>query len=570
VFDFSNRLASRLAVLLTLALAPLGSIAIYSEFEAWRTQIQSFEASLLARTADAVAGQRGLLESAMLAIDRIVPLVVDRLDDPQACSGYLRDFIVDSRFYAFAGFIRSNGNMDCLSSGDPIDFSDSEAFQAHLEEPRSFFSFQPTGAITGRPVVLVNRPVIVEDQMLGFLAISISRQSFDLIAADPDPETAPRLAYLVNHLGKTLTSAESARANEMLPVDESLREFVEMRNGVFRAESNAGVERTFTIAELIPGQLYALGSWSDEQIQKDSVFDMWRLGFPILMWIASVAVVMFAVNYMVVRHLKQINSQLRRFALGNRDEFQRLPDEAPTELREIDSTFSKMARLIRRDEMEREEALAEKTVLLKEVHHRVKNNLQLIASILNLQMRRVSDMQARAILVGIQARVRSLASIHRTLYEQERVNERYAADFFDRILNEFLVIGQVDTSKMQIERNFEAVALPHDKIIPAALLFSEALTNALKYAAPQTPGAPTKLKVCFSSKLGQAQLRVWNSLPGPVEAEGGSGLGQELMTAFALQIHGDIESGPVEDAEGHGWEMRLRLTLDTPKGGTAS
>lgn len=542
--------------MLTLALAPLGSIAIYSEIENWYTQKAAFESGLISRTIETVTGQRALLESAMLSADTLSYLVADRLENTTACSAFLENFIDESGFYAFAGFIDTEGQMACISEGEPVDFSQSEDFAAAVANPRASFSFQPAGVITGRPVVLINRPVYDGDTFLGFVSISISRHTFDMIATMPDSETSPRVSFLVNHRGQTLTTADKADAEDFLPQPAFMNEMISARQGVYSSTSLRGDERLFSIAELVPGQLFVLGSWNVNQSRN---FNLWRIGFPFLMWLASVAVVMFAVNYMVVRHLRHINTQLRRFALGNREEFLRLPDEAPNELREIDSTFTKMARLIRRDEVEREDALREKTVLLKEVHHRVKNNLQLIASILNLQLRRVTDPDARNILHGVQSRVRSLASIHRRLYEQDRISNSNATEFLETILRETLSLAQSKQSGLKVETEFEPVILPPDKIIPVALLFAEALTNALKHASPPRAEAPPLLRISFSARDGQAELRVRNSVSDAGNETVSYGLGQELMTAFALQVHGEFESGAVHDDDGAGWEMRLRL-----------
>jgi len=557
--EISNRLATRLAILLTLALAPLGSIAIYSELETWQTRKAATESRLITRTVETVTGQRALLESAMLSSDTLSRLVVDRLENTAACSAFLANFIADSAFYAFAGFIGVDGLMTCISEGEPIDFSASPNFAESVQNPRASFSFQPSGAITGRPVVLINRPVFEEDALLGFLSISISRRSFDMIATAPNTENSPRISYLVNNRGQTLTSSDTPESDDFLPEPEILERIISQREGVFTAPSYGGDERLFTIAELMPGQLYVLGSWNAAQSSDLREFNYWRIGFPFLMWLASVAVVIFAVHYLVVRHLRQINRQLRRFALGNRAEFQRLPEEAPTELREIDSTFTKMARLIRRDEDEREDALREKTVLLKEVHHRVKNNLQLIGSILNLQLRRVTDTEARCILQGVQARVRSLASIHRKLYEQDRLSYTNATDFLETILRETLALARSEPSQIDVKTEFEPVILPPDKIIPTALLFAEALTNALKHAQAPQPDAPPQLTISFRARDGYADLQVRNSLADAGTGNVAYGLGQELMTAFALQMHGEFESGRVQDDHGHGWELRLRL-----------
>ena len=561
-----NGLATRLALLLTLALAPLGSIAVYSEFQSWQAQEKAAQDAMLARTIDSVSGPRALLESAMISAMRLGSEAAARLDDPTGCSAYLADYIARSGFYSFAGFIDVQGQMRCSSTSAFLDFAASPDFQFALDNPVPSFSFQRDGAVSRRAVVLANRPVFEGDDLLGFMSVSIGRDRFDAISPPSSLDAGTKITFLVNARGDALTRDEANGQHEMLPDAALLADLIDRPQRMLRATSAGGEERVFVLAELVPDQLYALSSLAPEQAVPAQDLPYWQLGFPVLMWLASIAVVMLAVHYLVVRHLRQINGELRRFALGNRDGFRRLPDDAPRELREIDTTFTKMALLIRRDEIEQEEALREKTVLLKEVHHRVKNNLQMIASILNLQIRRLSDPEARAILQGVQGRVRSLATIHRTFYEQKHVSDSYATGFFETVLTETLALAQSEMEPLDIETEFEAVDVAHDKIIPAALLFSEALSNALKYAQPPRPGTAAQLRVSCCNRNGDAELRVRNSLPEEApEPDCSGGLGHELMTAFALQISGDLQIGPVRDARGFGWEMCLRLPM-TPTG----
>lgn len=556
---FSNKLAARLAVILTLAIVPLGSLALYSEYTSWRTQVAANQSQLIARTVDATTGQRALLASVAQEAASLAPRVVDRLGDPETCSTFLSDYVTASTFFAFAGFIQPDGLMLCASEGSGTNVGGSANFEQSMARPRASFRFQESGRVTGMPVVLINRPVYDGETLLGLLTISVLRSTLDLIATRPNANTDPKIVYLVNDRGHTLTYSNDPAAAELLPAETELQQLIAQGEGVFDGTSLSGSDRVFTVATLIPGQLFALGSWGPDSVGALLRPDFTRLFLPVAMWIASVGVLMLSIHYLVVRHLRQINAQLRRFALGDRGDFARLPTDAPSELREIDSTFSKMARLIRRDETELEEALREKTVLLMEVHHRVKNNLQLIASILNLQMRRMTDPEARAILKGVQARVRALASIHRALYEESRVSDIDATAFLDSILQDTLAMAGADRSKLDIETHFQPVALPTDKIIPAAMLFAEALTNALKYATPTTGSDAPRVVASISANDGAVELRIRNSLSEQRAETISKGLGSELMTAFAMQIGATLDVGPVNDEAGPGWEIRLHV-----------
>ena len=563
--DFHNRLAIRLATLLTLALAPFGSVAIYSEYESWTAEREAADMALYARTIDAVSGPHALLESAMAAARRLGMELAARDVDAAACSDDLGEYVAASGLFGFAGFVEASGLMSCSSTGDVVDVSDHDGFAASFADPSPTFTFQPGGTVTQRPAVLANWPVFDGDTLQGFMSVSISTDRLDMISTTQDSGQNDKITVLLNHRGEPLIRRDPAEAHGLLPSPEVIQHLLRSSPGNLRAVGQSGETRIFTMATLSPGRLFVLGAWDPEQMPSVDGPPFWRLAFPVLMWVASIVVVMLAIHYLVVRHLRHINRQLRSFALGHRDTFQRLPGDAPRELREIDSTFTKMALLIRRDEGEREGALREKTTLLKEVHHRVKNNLQLIASILNLQGRRVSDPAARDILNGVQGRVRSLATIHRILYEQKLVSETDATTFFETILNETLALAKPEAQDMTVDARLDPVAISPDKIIPAALLFAEALTNALKHIAPAKASEPALLQVTLSNHDGHVELSVRNSLSGTEHPGPSEGLGQELMTAFALQIHGDLEMGPVEGALGPGWETRLRLSL--PRGG---
>jgi two-component sensor histidine kinase len=556
---FSNRLAARLAVILTLAIVPLGSVALYAEYFSYITQRDANEAQLVRRTVDATTGQRALLTGAEQAGLSLAPAVAARRDDPAACSAFLADFIQDSPFYAFAGFIPIDGNMLCVSEGDGVDFAADADFVPLTSSTQTTFEFSHQGRVTGMPVVLVGRPVFDGSEYVGTLIISIADTTMAMLATQPTNPDDPKVVYLVNGTGMTLSTTDREEADSLLPATSNLQALIAEREGVFERPSIAGTDRLFTVATLVPNQLYALGSWEPAQVAALISPPFGRLALPIAMWVASVGVLILAVHYLVVRHLRQLNVQLRRFALGNRDEFDRLPDDAPSELREIDSTFFKMARLIRRDEDELEQALQEKTVLLKEVHHRVKNNLQLIASILNLQMRRVTDPDARTILKGVQARVRALASIHRALYEDTRVSSIDATAFLQSILRDTIAMAGTNRHKVDIDTEFDAVDLPADKIIPMAMLFAEALTNALKYAIPVPGATMPRIAASIRADDGAVEMRVRNAMSDEQATERDTGLGRELMTAFAMQIGAELDSGPVAGPDGSYWEIRLRI-----------
>ncbi|MCF8506503.1 MAG: sensor histidine kinase [Caulobacter sp.] len=127
-------------------------------------------------------------------------------------------------------------------------------------------------------------------------------------------------------------------------------------------------------------------------------------------------------------------------------------------------------------------ALEQKLALLHEVDHRVKNNLQLITSLLKLQARRSCDPAVKLALTGAQQRVSAVATVHRRLFRGEEVERFDVAAFVEDLVDD--VIGGAGRGDIQVRLNLEPVDLPATQAAPLALLISELLVNAVRHAFP--------------------------------------------------------------------------------------
>jgi two-component sensor histidine kinase len=574
----ADRLAVRILLLLSLALLPLGLIAVHTTAEALRTAHQGSERALIGLTADSVAGKRALIESALASGRALGPLTIERLDDPEACRALLADYVDRSGVFGFAGFIERDGWMRCASTGETFDFSDRAVFQELRDRPRTLITATASGAATGVPEVIVTQPVYSQTALVGFLSVSISQRSVQLMGR-VTMEEAPRHVVLFNHEGALISvdPAIGENARTHLPRDVLLAGLVGGGSSVFHGTAGDGSRATFVVAEILPRRLYALGTWPEASAGPTG----WRaiavpMLFPVLMWMASLAVLYFAIFHLVIRHIRTLNRQMRRFALGHRETEAELPHSAPHELRELGGTFHKMTRIISRDEAAREAALAEKTVLLKEVHHRVKNNLQLIASILNLQMRQLQDSGARAVLQTVQDRVLGLATIHRSLYEEPQLSELRADRMLGDVLRQMLLVGVPPDSGIEVTRRLDPLCVDPAKVVPLTLLLTEALTNALKHIAPPENGNPPWLDVRLRALNGRAELSIANSTGAkkherPIQPRPDTQLGNELIAAFALQLDAELERGCFTDARGRAYGLSIRFALqDDGATGSAS
>ena len=127
-------------------------------------------------------------------------------------------------------------------------------------------------------------------------------------------------------------------------------------------------------------------------------------------------------------------------------------------------------------------SLHEKDILLKEVHHRVKNNLQVISSLIDLQAERLTDPAMRTLFRDTRDRVRSMALVHEKLYQSADLAHTELGAYIRNVMKElFLAHGEV-SSKVTLQLQLEPVLLPVDMAIPCGLILNELATNSLKHA----------------------------------------------------------------------------------------
>jgi PAS domain S-box-containing protein len=135
-------------------------------------------------------------------------------------------------------------------------------------------------------------------------------------------------------------------------------------------------------------------------------------------------------------------------------------------------------------EMNLRAALVEKEVLLKEVHHRVKNNLQIVSSLLQLQSQTLKDPEISRVFQDSQNRIDSISLIHKNLYISPNIGKLDVVDYVQNLVTSILISYQIEPGKISLETNIDAVNLDVDQAIGCGLVINELLSNSLKHAFP--------------------------------------------------------------------------------------
>ena len=188
-------------------------------------------------------------------------------------------------------------------------------------------------------------------------------------------------------------------------------------------------------------------------------------------------------------------------------------------------------------------SLKEKEALLKEVYHRVKNNLQVISSMLNLQAMATQESEAKKVLIGSSARVKSMALIHEMLYQTENLSNIGMKSYIDNLLKYLFQIYAVDPNKIKLTTDIDDISLSIDTAIPCGLIINELVSNALKHAFPQNKSG--EIQFSFKRKEKDIILLISDNgdgIPAKIDIKNTSSLGMRLINSLTKQLGGNILS----------------------------
>jgi two-component sensor histidine kinase len=195
-------------------------------------------------------------------------------------------------------------------------------------------------------------------------------------------------------------------------------------------------------------------------------------------------------------------------------------------------------------------SLDEKEVLLREIHHRVQNNLQFVSSMLNLQSRRVNDEYTLNVLKDCKLRIQSMAMIHQKLYQEDSLKGINILNYTQNLIESLMHSYQIDSSEVDVELDIEQLYLDINSPIPIGLILNELITNCFKYAFTEKIRA--RLVVTLKETEGGLHLTVEDNgpgLPSNFEVDGSDSFGLKLVKSLAAKLKAEIQMKSEHGAE---------------------
>lgn len=439
---------------------------------------------------------------------------------------------------ALNNFARSDANAvvrcSVLPFNAPLSFARETWWKRGIVANDFTISAPIIGAISKRPVLIGMLPIKdANGRNDGAITVAIK---LDWLQASLDKATKDNSAVI----------AVTDAAGEIILINGSAKlpkfNTQAARAAIQEAASSDGTEWMYSTAPLYEQSLHVIYAEPKKQMMATALMQARiDLILPIVTILLASLALWAGTNRLVIRWLESLRDLASQFARGDYTGDPQRCERAPRELGALCDDLHVMANAIEARDADLQSALAAKTVLTIDIHHRVKNNLQIVSSLLNLQSRRIEDPAAKAALDQTRARIGALAQIHRLLYEDSNDSAHGEVDI--AVLLDQLTIQLRALHRHQANIDLVCTVQPHfipvDSAVPLSLFAVEAITNVYRHAFPAD--APGTGRIDFDVADNQARLQVTDDGLGYERATESKSMGHQLMAAFAHQLHGEMK-----------------------------
>ena len=538
----------RLGLALAVALFPVLALGVLQVGTEFNREGHVRQATLSEAAARSAVTARARIQGAMALLDTLKPQAVGL-----ECTPRLAAILSELDGYRNIVRLDAEGRVVCAGASLPA------ANRASLP----WFQRLKTGAQTvvarsraaGEPALIAaTRAERRDGRFDGALIASILLSNLKPDMSDPTLPAKTAVA-IVSGDGHYLVQTDR---DAFAPLPADWRTRLIQGSGLFTARDSRREPRDFATAQLLPGEAYVVLS-----APAPGIFYWARLNpfsaivYPVLAWLAAWLAVWLAVDRVVIRWLHYLDRIASIYARGRFTVRPLKAERAPAEIRDLAHTLDAMADGIVARDMSLRDSLAQKDTMMREIHHRVKNNLQVITSLINMQQRALSDPAARAAMSDTRQRITALALIYRALYQGPDLRRVDVRQFLEELVGQLGAGEGGRPAPIRTELHADDLEIDPDKLAPLALFAVEAISNARKHAFGPEGGS---IQVRFRVRGDEVTLEVQDDGQGEAEALPTAGVGRTLMSAFARQLRGHTE---VEPAPGRG--VCVKLTFPRPQ-----
>ncbi len=562
-------LRSRLVAAVIVALLPVLALSAWSAIIAQRkTEMRREEATAVAaelaasRYREFIEGSHRLL-MAVCSEDAVRQSA--NLDaapaDVNRCEAYLTRVLEEfPKEYSSALVTDEQGVARCssVSTAIGVSFADREIFRLVRDTKAFALGAQIPSRVVPDTVLPAALPIVQDGAFRGMCAVGISLKTLGDLVTPPQMEDDSAIA-LVDRNGGSV--AGEARATRALPVPARLAAAIVGGQTTFRDYGQDGLLHEFHTLPLAGDTLFVITAMPVTQDFSSLLADWAGFAMLVLALAVALAVMWVGADRWCVSPLRYIQEFAGRVARGEDID---LAPRRPwvRELASVAEGVKAMAQAIATREAELRAGLEQRDHMLREIHHRVKNNLQMISSLLNLQAGEIRSPRIRRFFGDAQNRVLTLSILHRHLYERSS----WALVDFQQFISDLvrqISVGRRGPELPPLRYHIRApiMAVGPDIAIPIGLIVTEAVSSALDRSF-EGVGSP-EIRIEAADKDGVVELVVEDNgsgAKGSIKPHVRSGFGLTLIRGLAMQLGGEAE---ISAREGGG--TRVTVTFPMPE-----
>jgi two-component sensor histidine kinase len=551
-------LRHRLILLFAIVLVVPSSFGIMAAIDRYRDQVRQAHESTVRFATLASNYETNLLWQSNRIIQNLAhqpPIVASVAASPSRgseCGQLLETAIRPYPAYAIGVLRNAKGEVVCKSdpAAQPVNAGELDWFKTVTQSRRETVSGYLYAARLQEGVILYASPVLSDrNEVIGVLSLAIRLEWLSEIGQEPGlPPDA--MVYLLDRNGHVLVGpkAQGVDTQAGLPDSQAIQEVVSGHIRTFDSVGQDGIERNYAVNVIGDNELFVLlGQPTGRLIEPLRTSLLIQIGVLVFVSVAAMAAALIGTRVLVTRWINRLTEAASSMSVGDlsmRREF----EGAPAEFRDLSETLREMATRLDEREADLRQSLAQKQMMLREIHHRVKNNLQTVTSLLNLYARIPRGEAVKQAFADVQMRINALALVHRHLYESQDMQEVDLHPFMTNLCSLLQDGSGVPPRRVRLSVDIPHVRVTGDRAVPLALLTTEVLTNSFKHAFPNQRAGTISVRisredggmarlVIADDGIGQSERTLDGDLPGS--------MGQTLIEAFTRQLGGEIAiSGP--------------------------
>ncbi len=529
----------RLALAVALALTPVLALGAFQSVSQFRRDAREQSTLLNMAAMRSAAGARARLLSAAALLDTLTPQTIGF-----ECAPRLAGLL--DRVEGYENIVRLDAIGRVVCSAATVKADPGRRASAWFTElakgAASSAAAAPAGVYGSSPGVLTAIRATKPD--VGFDGALVSVVRLDTLKPDASAATLSKdtQVALLDVDGRPMAATSEAGAFPPLPANwraQALRP-----DGLlYTARDAQGRERLNAVVSLLGRNVFVQLSTPKPGLLFWAKLNPFQgVILPLLAWLLTWIAVAWVADRVVIRWLTYLDRIASLYAKGRLSVRPVQADNAPEEIRALAQTLEQMAEAIALRDQVLHEQMAHKDAMMREIHHRVKNNLQVITSLLNMQQRALKDPAAQAAMSDTRQRITALALIYRALYQSSDLRRVDVRQFLEELTAQLTTGEGGRPSVVRTVLEADDLEIDPDKLAPLALFAVEAISNARKHAFGEDGGV---IRVQFAVKPDEVTLEISDNGKGDegqlTRADPGPGVGRTLMTAFARQLRGRTE-----------------------------